>query len=88
MGYPLNRLDEPAFMAGPKPMQTEFDIHLRLGSGWEALILVEKCLVFIGHHCILFRKTLPDNNIHSQLMKTSSIMFTSPYDGNKDMEGI
>ena len=32
MGYRLNRLDEPVFMAGPKPMQTEFGIHYRLES--------------------------------------------------------
>ena len=32
MGYRLNRLDEPIFMAGPKPMQTEFGIHPRLES--------------------------------------------------------
>ena len=28
----LNRLYEPIFMAGPKPMQTEFGIHHRLNS--------------------------------------------------------
>ena len=27
MGYCLNRLDEPVFMAVPKPMLTEFGIH-------------------------------------------------------------
>ena len=32
MGYRLNRLDEPVFMAGQKPMQTEFGIHQRLES--------------------------------------------------------
>ena len=32
MGYRLNRLDEPVFLVGPKPMQTEFGIHLRLES--------------------------------------------------------
>ena len=32
MGYRLNRLDEPVFMAGRKPMQTEFGIHHRLDS--------------------------------------------------------
>ena len=32
MGYRLNRLDEPVFMAGPKPMRTEFGIHHRLES--------------------------------------------------------
>ena len=32
MGYRLNRLDEPVFMAGPKPMQTEVCIHHRLES--------------------------------------------------------
>ena len=32
VGYRLNRLDEPVFMAGPKPMLTEFGIHQRLES--------------------------------------------------------
>ena len=32
MGYRWNRLDEPIFMAGPEPMQTEFGIHHRLKS--------------------------------------------------------
>ena len=32
MGYRLNRLDEPVFMAVPKPMLTEFRIHYRLES--------------------------------------------------------
>ena len=32
MGYRLNRLDEPIFIAGPKPMRTEFGIHIRLES--------------------------------------------------------
>ena len=32
MGYLLIRLDEPVFMAGPKPMRTEFGIHQRLES--------------------------------------------------------
>ena len=32
MGYRLNRLDEPIFMAGPKPMLlTEFAIHQKIG---------------------------------------------------------
>ena len=34
MGYCLNCLDEPVFMAGPKPMQTEFGIHI--GELWPA----------------------------------------------------
>ena len=29
-GYCLNCIDEPVFMAVPKPLLTEFDIHLRL----------------------------------------------------------
>ena len=32
MGYRLNRLDEPVFMAVSKPLLTEFGIHLRLES--------------------------------------------------------
>ena len=32
MGYHLNGLDEPVFMAVSKPLLTEFGIHLRLES--------------------------------------------------------
>ena len=32
MGYRLNCLDEPVFMAVPKPMLTEYGIHYRLES--------------------------------------------------------
>ena len=32
MGYRLNRLDEPVFMAVSKPLRTEFGIHHRLKS--------------------------------------------------------
>ena len=32
MGYGLNRLDELVFMAGPKPVRTEFGIHQTLES--------------------------------------------------------
>ena len=32
MGYRLNGLDGPVFMAGPKPMLNEFGIHSRLES--------------------------------------------------------
>ena len=32
MGYRLNRPNEPVFMAGPKPMRTDFGIHQRLES--------------------------------------------------------
>ena len=32
MGYRLNRLDEPVFMAEPKPMRSKFGIHQRLES--------------------------------------------------------
>ena len=32
MGYSLNGHDEPIFMAGPKPMWTEFGIRHRLKS--------------------------------------------------------
>ena len=32
MRYRLNHLDEPVFIAGPKPLRSEFDIHQRLES--------------------------------------------------------
>ena len=38
MGYRLNRLDEPVFMAVPKPMLTEFGIHY----------ILESCDLFYG----------------------------------------
>ena len=44
MGYRLNCLDEPVFMAVPKPMLTEFGIHHRL----------ESC-VFSNNACVLVR---------------------------------
>ena len=46
MGFRLNRLDEPVFMAVSKPLLTEFDIHLRLesceSSTFYEVILVER----------------------------------------------
>ena len=40
MGYRLNRLDEPVFIAVSKPLLTEFGIHHRL----------ESCAVFQKNH--------------------------------------
>ena len=39
MGYRLNRVDEPVFMADPKPLRTEFGIHLRLESCESGLVV-------------------------------------------------
>ena len=39
MGYRLNRLDEPVFIAASKPLLTEFGLHHRL----------ESCVSFLGH---------------------------------------
>ena len=47
MGYRLNRLDEPVFMAGPKPMLTEFGIHYRLESCATNSILLQILLFVI-----------------------------------------
>ena len=38
MGYRLNRLDEPVFMAVPKPMLTEFGINYRCWRKIEAYL--------------------------------------------------
>ena len=38
MGYRLNRLDEPVFIAVSKPLLTEFGIHCRLESCVQYLI--------------------------------------------------
>ena len=45
MGYRLNRLDEPIFMAVLKPMHTEFGIHYIL----ESCVLFQKRLVVKKH---------------------------------------
>ena len=59
MGYGLDCLDEPVFMAVPKPMLTEFGIHHRL----------ESCVLFIGrpHAEILREGALFGWNIESSL---------------------
>ena len=41
MGYRLNRLDEPVFMAVSKPLLTEFGIHHRLES-CDLFLLIEQ----------------------------------------------
>ena len=38
MGYRLNRLDEPVFMAVSKPLLIEFGIHYRLESCGECQV--------------------------------------------------
>ena len=49
MGYRLNRLGDPLFMAGSsKPMRTEFGIHLRLESCDQVLLLI--CLFNRPHN--------------------------------------
>ena len=42
MGYRLNRLDEPVFIAVSKPLLTEFGIHHRLESCAVFLFFVQK----------------------------------------------
>ena len=51
MGYRLNRLDEPIFMAVPKPMLTEFGIHYILESCVETIKMVVLALLLLseGH---------------------------------------
>ena len=43
MGYRLNRLDEPVFMAVSKPLLTEFGIHHRLESCEASMNLTLRC---------------------------------------------
>ena len=52
MGYRLNRLDEPIFMAVPKPMLIEFGIHYRSEScGPERLFSTMLLLIFSSDDC-------------------------------------
>ena len=49
MGYSLNRLYGPVFMAGPKPMRTEFGIRQRLEScGYCLNCLVEPVFIAVS----------------------------------------
>ena len=47
VGYRLNHLDVPVFMAVPKPMLTEFGIHYRLESFGEIFQAILDNLSFI-----------------------------------------
>ena len=64
MGYRLNRLDEAIFMAGPKPMRTEFGIRQRLEScvGFMSLAFVINwrliLLTFTVNICFLLTPSL------------------------------
>ena len=49
MGYRLNRLDEPVFMAVTKPLLTEFGIHHRLESCGRFFAAVFLILPAIAH---------------------------------------
>ena len=48
MGYRLNRLDEPIFMALSKPLLTEFGIHHRLESCGQEELPIEKPFLHIN----------------------------------------
>ena len=45
MGYRLNRLDEPVFMAVSKPLLNEFGIHYRLES---CCVAFSQKIAFVG----------------------------------------
>ena len=67
-GYRLNHLDEPVFMAGPKPMLAEIGIHHRL----------ESC---IGHYMYYNRFWSRLKNVVRYLLRG---MYTSAYIGPAD----
>ena len=69
MGYRLNRLDEPVFMAVPKPLQTEFGIHYRLESCVTATLDGPK--VPRQHMLITTVKTIPKKASH---LKKSNVL--------------
>ena len=48
MGYRLNRLDDPVFLAVSKPLLTEFGIHLRLESCAVEFGLIKRALFWNG----------------------------------------
>ena len=51
MGYRLNRLDEPVFMAVSKPLLTEFGIHYKLES---CDLCLHNCNVILCNGHLLF----------------------------------
>ena len=65
MGYCLNRLDEPVFMAVPKPLLTEFGIHYRLESCGLLCITCKKSSKKLKNEGLLFKLcTTPDVSKH------------------------
>ena len=65
MGYRLNRLDEPVFMAVSKPLLTEFGIYHRLESCelYEFNSKVCPCGAFAGSTLDYYVTLCKDNNV-------------------------
>ena len=57
MGYRLNRLDKPIFMAVSKPLLTEFGIHHRLESCVQSIVKNQKEQNYVSDRTWSF----PDN---------------------------
>ena len=77
MGYLLNRLDEPVFMAVPKPMLTEFGIHYRLEScesDLTDLLFQEQAALMQRHgHSMAISGLQPASISNSQPVKSPSL---------------
>ena len=74
MGYHLNRLDEPIFMAVPKPMLTEFGIHYILES-CAVHIIYPQCKVSLQHNSYVILTTLgtTENSINTSKQYISGL---------------
>ena len=71
MGYCLNCLDEPVFMAGPKLMLTEFGIHHKL----ESCVSVTLDLRDVCWNFMTLLQTFiqtGNRNVHFRVDKTSN----------------
>ena len=70
MGYRSNRLDEPIFMAVPKPMLTELGIHHRLEScGKKVQRQVGNRKTRLSKEILVDKKIQQSKNIYQQVVK-------------------
>ena len=89
MGYRLNRLDEPIFMAVSKPMQTEFGIHHRLEScalfsakPWHRQFCSEASLYYLWRLWSQSRTAKPSSSVSTFTDQTAVVVSLTSRSGH------
>ena len=86
MGYCLNRLDEPVFIAVSKSLLTEFGIHLRLESYGVLVVLEATCSADKARKLLSYKtKTTLDKGL-SQMIKYIKDRGTKKFRYHLDLE--